>query len=104
MSYSRRQLEAFGEPLGDSATRVKVGGRIYGGGGGGSSTPSSMQTTSGVLAPYAAQYGQQLLGQVSALTSQGYTPYQSGQALPNGQVAGFSDLQNQSFNAAVTWA
>ena len=71
-----------------------------GGGGSSSSGPSSMQTTSGVLAPYAAQYGQQLLGQVSALTSQGYTPYQSGQALPNGQVAGFSNLQNESFNSA----
>ena len=36
MSYSRRQLYAFGEPLGNSATRNKVGGgRIYGGGGGG---------------------------------------------------------------------
>ena len=34
MNYSRRQLEAFGEPFGESATRVKPGGRIYGGGGG----------------------------------------------------------------------
>lgn len=35
MNYSRRQLEAFGEPLGESVTRLKPGGRIYGGGGGG---------------------------------------------------------------------
>lgn len=35
MNYSRRQLEAFGEPLGESVTRSKPGGRIYGGGGGG---------------------------------------------------------------------
>lgn len=35
MSYSRRELYALGEPLGDSATEVKVNGdRIYGGGGG----------------------------------------------------------------------
>lgn len=33
MNYSRRALEAFGEPFGESATRLKVGGRIYGGGG-----------------------------------------------------------------------
>lgn len=33
MNYSRRQLEAFGEPLGESVTRTKPGGRIYGGGG-----------------------------------------------------------------------
>jgi len=33
MSYSRRQLEALGEPFGDSCTRTKAGGgRIYGGG------------------------------------------------------------------------
>jgi len=35
MNYSRRQLEAFGEPLGESVTRLKPGGRIYGGGGDG---------------------------------------------------------------------
>lgn len=35
-SYSRRELYALGESLGDSVTREKVGGgRIYGGGGGG---------------------------------------------------------------------
>ena len=39
MSYSRRQLEAFGEPFGDSCTQSKAGGgRIYGGGGGGGSS------------------------------------------------------------------
>lgn len=31
---SRQQLYAMGEPLGDSATRAKPGGRIYGSGGG----------------------------------------------------------------------
>jgi hypothetical protein len=35
MNYSRRQLYALGEPLGESTTRLKLGGRIYGGGGGG---------------------------------------------------------------------
>ena len=37
MNYSRRQLEALGEPFGESATRLTPGGggkRIYGGGGG----------------------------------------------------------------------
>lgn len=34
MTYSRRQLYALGEPFGNSATRLKLGGRIYGGGGG----------------------------------------------------------------------
>lgn len=43
MSYSRRQLEALGEPFGSDATRVKPGGygRIYGRGGGGGDEPAS---------------------------------------------------------------
>ena len=32
---SKRQLYAMGETFGDSATRTKPGGRIYGGGGSG---------------------------------------------------------------------
>lgn len=67
---------------------------------GGSSTPTSQTQSNNVLSPYAAEYGQNLLGQASALTQQGYQPYNAGQALPNGQVAGFSNLQNQSFNSA----
>ena len=35
MSYSRRELYAFGEPLGESVTRKEFGRMIYGGGGGG---------------------------------------------------------------------
>jgi hypothetical protein len=34
-SYSRRELYAFGEPIGDSSTYETAGRRIYGGGGGG---------------------------------------------------------------------
>lgn len=36
MSYSKRQLYAAGEPLGDSVTRAKLGGGYVCGGGGGS--------------------------------------------------------------------
>lgn len=37
--YSRRELYALGEPLGECVTREKLGGgRVYGGGGGGAST------------------------------------------------------------------
>ena len=42
---SRQQLYAAWEPLGDSATRRKPGGRIYGGGGGGSSSSAASSTT-----------------------------------------------------------
>ena len=42
MSYSRRQLEAFGEPLGESVTRKEGGRIIYGGGGGGGETKTTV--------------------------------------------------------------
>jgi len=42
MSYSRRQLEALGEPLGESVTRKEGGRIIYGGGG--SSAPEKQTT------------------------------------------------------------
>lgn len=94
-SYSRRELYALGEPLGESATRKEGGRIIYGGGGGG--TPTSQTQTNNVLAPYAAKYGQSLLGQAADLTDINSNPYQS---YGGEQVAGFSNLQNQSFNAA----
>ena len=37
---SKRQLYAMGEPLGDSATSYKPGGRVYGGGGSGGGNSS----------------------------------------------------------------
>lgn len=61
MSYSRRQLEAFGEPLGESVTQVKPGGngRIYGGGGGG---PTSSTVTQTNIPEYARPYVEAMLG------------------------------------------
>ncbi len=48
MSYSRRQLYAMGEPLGDGATRREVCGKvIYGSGGGGAPEPTTQITESG---------------------------------------------------------
>lgn len=41
MNYSRRELYAMGEPIGDSATTRKVGGGYVCGGGGDSSSSSS---------------------------------------------------------------
>ena len=49
MSYSRRQLYALGEPLGDSATYRKADGGLIlgdGGGGGGGSAPANTTSTS----------------------------------------------------------
>lgn len=47
MNYSKRQLEALGEPLGESVTREKPGGfgRIYGSGGGGGAQTSTTYTS-----------------------------------------------------------
>lgn len=114
MSYSRRQLEAFGEPLGESSTRVKPGGqgRIYGGGGGG---PTSSTVTQTNLPEYAKPYVEALLG---AGLQQGFTtqttgtgadqkiditgmqPFRPYSADPREYVAGFSPLQQASFLGA----
>lgn len=46
MTYSRQQLYAMGEPIGDSATRRECGRTLYGGGGSKSSSSSATTTTS----------------------------------------------------------
>lgn len=45
MNYSRRELYAMGEPLGDGATSRKIGGGYVCGGGGSSSSSTSSETT-----------------------------------------------------------
>ena len=100
MSYSRRQLYAMGEPLGDSATYRKADGGLILGGGGSSApapAPTSTQTTVSELPDWARGYAQDTLAKGSALTDINKNPYQTygGQ-----RVAGFSDLQNQSFQGA----
>ena len=69
MSYSRRQLYALGEPLGDSVTCNKVGGgRIYGGGGGGggsgsgNSAPTQTTVQNTNIPDYAQPYVESMLG------------------------------------------
>jgi hypothetical protein len=48
--FSRRELYALGEPLGESATHAVAGRRIYGGGGGGSNPAAAEATGPGVTA------------------------------------------------------
>jgi hypothetical protein len=92
MSYSRRQLYAFGEPLGDGATRREVGGKIvYGGGGGG--TPEK-QTTVVDIPDWAKPYAKESLGKAAALTS---TPYQT---YGGERIAQFTPMQKQAFGRA----
>lgn len=85
MNYSRRQLEALGEPLGDSVTRLKPGGRIYGGGGGGGG--ASTQTSVSELPEWARPYAQETLAKASTLTAQPYQTYEGN------RIAGFSPDQ-----------
>ncbi len=101
MSYSRRQLEAFGEPLGDCVTRKEGGRIIYGGGG--SSAPST-QTTVSDLPDWAKPTAERTIAKSEALTSdkpyQSYGSWAKGQGMDPTQVAGFTPLQQQSFQSA----
>lgn len=93
MRYSRRQLEALGEPLGESATRAKPGGfgRIYGDGGGdggGGGPPAN--TTQVTIPDYAQEYMERLLGKAEALTDSPYQTYKGE------RIAGISDTQREA--------
>ena len=88
MSYSRRQLEAFGEPFGECATRTKPGGRIYGGGS--APAPSSSTVTQTSIPEYAKPYVETMLGKAQALQDQPYQAY-GGQ-----RIAEFSPMQQQA--------
>jgi hypothetical protein len=105
MNYSRRQLEAFGETLGESVTRLKPGGRVYGGGGGGPSTTTVNQSNvPDWLRPQVENVllgaGQQLFntqrneaGDLEITGTRSYVPYS---ANPSDYVANFSPLQQQA--------
>jgi hypothetical protein len=111
MSYSRRQLYALGEPIGDSATYKEGGRTIYGdgGGGGGGSQPQTSTTYSSNIPEYAKPYVETMLGaaqkQIYTTDSSGqatgfkpYTPYSTNM---NDYVAGFSPMQQQAFSTVA---
>lgn len=100
MNYSRRQLEALGEPFGESATRLKLGGRVYGsGGGGGGAAPAPDKTTQTMELPeWARPYAQSTLAKGAALTDINQNPYQQ---YGGNRIAGFSPMQMQSFQGAA---
>jgi hypothetical protein len=98
--YSKRELYALGETLGNCVTEHKVGGRIYGGGGkggGGGSpapAPSSQTVTNTSIPEYARPYVENMLGKAEALTDINQNPYQTygGQ-----RIADFNPAQQQAF-------
>lgn len=101
MSYSRRQLEALGEPFGDSCTRAKAGGgRIYGGGGGGGGG-DTVSTQIVDLPAWAVEYGKAGLGQAESLTDNAQNPYQQ---YTGDRIAGFSGLQQTAMQNAYNMA
>jgi hypothetical protein len=109
MSYSRRQLEAFGEPLGESVT-CKEGGRIvYGGGGSGGGGGTSTQVTD--LPDWAKPTAQKQLALTEATTDINKNPFQSFGGVKDASgkqvgfdaskvVAGQDPLQQQAYQGA----
>jgi hypothetical protein len=125
MSYSRRQLYAMGEPLGESVTRKEGGRIIYGGGGGGPTTSTtntsnipdwlrpqvetvlagSMEELFNTKAAMDPETGKPMLNEagqpvknVTGVKTDAFKPYSTD---PRNYVAGFSPLQQQvQYNAA----
>ena len=123
MSYSRRQLYAMGEALGESVTRKEGGRIIYGGGGGGGPTSSTTNTSN--IPDWLRPQVESVLGgsmqelfetkkvpgvtaddgtvgkdtyDITGVRKDAFKPYS---ADPKDYVAGFSPLQQQvQYNAA----
>ena len=94
-SYSRRELYALGEPLGDSSTYRKLDGKlVLGDGGGGGSSQPSQTTQVADLPDWAKPTAERTLKKTEALTE---TPYQ---AYGGYRIAGFSPMQLQAQQAA----
>jgi hypothetical protein len=98
MNYSRRQLEALGETLGECVTRKEGGRVIYGGGGGGGTPPPATQTAITDLPEWAQPYAKETLGKTQALTDINQNPYQP---FTGEQIAGFTPLQQQAQTTAA---
>jgi hypothetical protein len=88
MNLSRRQLEAFGEPLGDSVTRKEAGRIIYGGGG-------TTTTQKNEIAPFMEEAAKESIGRARALTDTTANPYKS---YTGQRIAEFDPLQNKFFS------
>lgn len=90
MSYSRRELYALGEPLGESVTIKKVGGGYVcggGGSGGGGQTQSTGTTYQTNIPAYLEDPTKNMVARGELLSNQPYLPY-SGQ-----RVAGLTPQQ-----------
>ena len=113
MHYSRRELYALGEPIGDSATYKKAdGGVVLGDGGGGGGGPSQTTTVNTNIPEYARPYVETMLGAAqnelfnyetdaegnkTPTTLKGYQAFSPDVSK---YFAGFQPLQQQAFGAA----
>jgi hypothetical protein len=95
MNYSRKQLYAAGEPLGECVTRKEGGRIIYGGGG---APAPSTQTQISELPEWAKGYAKDTLAKAGALTDVNQNPYQ---AYGANRIAGFSPMQQQAQQQAA---
>lgn len=96
MSYSRQQLYAMGEPLGDSATYRKAdGGLVLGGGGGGGGSSGGTNTNISELPEWARGYAKGALERADALSRKGFQKYD------DPRIAGFSPMQLQAQEGAA---
>lgn len=109
LNWSRRELEAFGEPLGDCVTTPKLGGGwICGGGGkgGGGGGPQQVTstTTQSNIPEYARPYVENMLSsaqsQIYKDDMTGFRPYQPYSSDVNNYFAPFSPLQQSAQQGA----
>ena len=107
-TYSRRELYAAGEFLGESVTRKEGGRIIYGGGGsGGGGSPAPTQSTAynTNVPEYARPYVENMLQSAQAqiynpdMTT--FRPYQPYSTDVSNYFAGFSPLQQQAQQSAA---
>lgn len=99
-NYSKRELYAAGEPLGDSVTRKNGGKVIFGsGGGGGGGQSTTTQSIPDELKPLASAYASKAIN----LANQGYTPY-AGQRfadMNNAESSAVNMIANRAMNGSA---
>lgn len=104
--YSRRELYAAGEFLGESVTRKEGGRIIYGGGGSGGGSPAPQQSTSyqtnvpEYARPYVENMLQSAQKQIYTDDMTTFRPYKPYSTDVQDYFAGFSPLQQQAQQAA----
>lgn len=98
MNYSKRQLYALGETLGECVTREEAGRRVMGGGGGGDQTTTNEIPVE--LKPLAGAFTDKAIG----LSQQGFNPYQGQRYadLNTTQNLGIGMVQDRALNGSAT--